>query len=168
MRLFYNARHFTSISYVEWTRMHYVGGDGIMYLGKDYLVQDISKAINGQYSAIACYTKLAEMAPTEEERKQILEIRQDEIRHYQEFYQIYVAMTGTRPTPQRTETCPVSYREGLQFALKDEQNTVDFYHNIAEKAHDAHIKKKFERAAADEQNHAVWFLYYYTKLCCKF
>lgn len=107
------------------------------------------------------------MAPTEEEKKQILEIRQDEIRHYQEFCQIYVSVTGTRPTPQITETCPASYREGLQFALKDEQNTVDFYLDIAEKTQDSLISKKFKRAAADEQNHAVWFLYYYTKLCCK-
>ena len=145
-----------------------LGGTVFMYPGTDHLVQDISKAINGQHSAIACYTKLAELAPTEEERKQILEIRQDEISHYQVFCQIYVAITGTRPTPQITETCPTSYRDGLQFALKDEQDAVDFYLNIAEKAQDAHIKKKFERAAADEQNHAVWFLYYYTKLCCKF
>lgn len=135
--------------------------------GTDHLTHDISKAINGQYSAITCYTKLAEIAPTEEERKQILEIRKDEISHYQVFCQIYVAITGTQPTPQITETCPTSYKDGLQFAFKDEQNTVDFYLDIAEKAQDPYIKEKFKRAAADEQNHAVWFLFYYTKLCCR-
>lgn len=138
-----------------------------MYSSSDHLIQDIYKAINGQYSAIACYTKLAELALTEEESKQILEIRKDEIAHYQVFSQIYVAITGTQPTPQITETCPSSYKDGLQFAFKDEQNTVDFYLNIAEKAQDPYIKEKFKRAAADEQNHAVWFLYYFTKLSCK-
>lgn len=138
-----------------------------MYPGTDNLSQEISKAINGQYSAIACYTKLAEMAPTEEERKQILEIRKDEVAHFQVFSQIYVAITGAQPTPQITEACPSSYMAGLQSSLKDEQNTVDFYLDIAEKAQDLYIKEKFKRAAADEQNHAVWFLYYYTKHCCK-
>lgn len=136
-----------------------------MYPGADHLTQDISKAINGQYSAIACYTKLAELAPTGEERKQILEIRKDEISHYQVFSQIFISITGTQPAPQMTETCPTSYKAGLQAAFKDEQETVDFYLDIAEKAQDPFIKEKFKRAAADEQNHAVWFLYYYTKFC---
>ena len=136
-----------------------------MYPGADHLTQDISKAINGQYSAIACYTKLAELAPTGEERKQILEIRKDEISHYQVFSQIFISITGTQPTPQMTETCPTSYKAGLQSAFKDEQETVDFYLDIAEKAQDPFIKEKFKRAAADEQNHAVWFLYFYTKFC---
>jgi rubrerythrin len=134
-----------------------------MYPGTDQLTQDIAKAINGQYSAIACYTKLAEMAPTNEERKQILEIRKDEIDHYQVFSQIYVAMTGIQLSPQITETCPSVYKEGLMFALKDEQNTVDFYLDIADKSQDPFISEKFKRAAADEQNHAVWFLFFYTK-----
>lgn len=135
-----------------------------MYPGTDSLAQDILKAINGQYSAIACYTKLAEMAPTEEERKQILEIRKDEISHYQVFTQIFVAITGTQPSPQITEACPTNYKDGVQFAFKDEQNTVDFYLDIAEKAQDPFVREKFKRAAADEQNHAVWFLYYFIKL----
>lgn len=138
-----------------------------MYQSADHLTQDILKAINGQYSAIACYTKLAKIAPTEEERKKIHEIRKDEINHYQVFCQIYAALTGIKPIPQITETCPSSYVDGIQFAFKDEQNTVDFYLDIAEKAQDPYIKEKFKRAAADEQNHAVWFLYYYTKLCCR-
>lgn len=138
-----------------------------MYSGTDHLTQDIAKAINGQYSAIACYTKLAEIAPNEEARKQILEIRQDEVRHYQVFSQIFNAITGTQPTPRLTETCPTGYKDGLIFAFKDEQKTVDFYLDIAEKAQDPYIKESFRRAAADEQNHAVWFLYYYTTLCCK-
>lgn len=137
-----------------------------MYPGTD-LTQDILKAINGQYSAIACYAKLAEIAFTGEERKQILEIRNDEIRHYQAFSQIYITLTGTQPTPQISKTCPSSYVEGLQFAIKDEQETVDFYHETAEKAQDPYICDTFKRAAADEQNHAVWFLYFYTKNCCR-
>ncbi|GAA3314111.1 hypothetical protein GCM10020331_005860 [Ectobacillus funiculus] len=34
-----------------------------------HLVSDITKAINGEYSAIACYAQLAEMASTEKKKK---------------------------------------------------------------------------------------------------
>lgn len=134
-----------------------------MYPGSESLNQDILKAISGEYSAIACYARLAEMAPTKEERDQILEIRKDEINHYQVFTQIYISITGTQPNPYITEACPQAYREGLHFAFKDEQETVDFYHEIADKAQEPFIKEKFRRAAADEQNHAVWFLSFIAK-----
>lgn len=55
------------------------------------------------------------------------------------------------------------YLEGLELALQDEQTTVDFYLDIADKTSDQYMKEIFRRAAADEQNHAVWFLYYFSK-----
>jgi rubrerythrin len=127
------------------------------------LARDIQKAINGEYSAIACYEKLAEMAPTQSERNQILEIRKDERRHYEAFRRIYTRLTGEQPTSELTEECPGTYRKGLDAAFIDEQETVDFYLDIAEKTLDMTIKETFRRAAADEQNHAVWFLYYLYK-----
>jgi rubrerythrin len=127
------------------------------------LVSDIEKAINGEYSAINCYTELANLTSKESERKQILEIRQDEMKHFQHFGQIYTSLTGRQPQPKIIEACPDVYLAGLEFALKDEQKTVDFYLEIAEDATDAYIKEAFRRAAADEQNHAVWFLYFFIK-----
>ncbi|MGJ7921083.1 ferritin-like domain-containing protein [Neobacillus sp. LXY-4] len=124
------------------------------------LVQDIAKAINGEYSAVLCYERIARMSRDETVRQQILEIRQDEVRHYQEFLQIYQRLTGQNPHIQPTEECPNTYREGLEFALIDEQKTVDFYLEIARETTDPVIKEVFKNAAADEQNHAVWFLYY--------
>ncbi|HDR7714083.1 ferritin-like domain-containing protein [Bacillus cereus] len=128
------------------------------------LIKDIEKAINGEYSAINCYEKLANMAPNRAEQNQIIEIRNDEIRHFQDFVQIYIHLTGKQPKPQITEECPNMYLQGLEFAIQDEQKTVDFYLDIADETSDAYIKKLLQRAAADEQNHAVWFLYYFTKL----
>ena len=124
------------------------------------LIHKLEQAINGEYSAILCYEKLARMAPNETERKQILEIREDEMKHFQVFSQIYINLTGYQPTPKVTETCPDSYKAGLEFALVDEQKTVDFYLETADGAADRSVRKAFRRAAADEQNHAVWFLYY--------
>lgn len=130
------------------------------------LIQDIQQAINGEYSAIICYEQLAKLAPSEEEQKRILEIRKDEMRHYRIFGQIYMSLTGKQPTPQMTESCATEYGSGLQAAIKDEQKTVDFYLDIADKTKDPYIHEQFRRAAADEQNHAVWFLYFYTQWCC--
>ncbi|MUG43958.1 ferritin-like domain-containing protein [Paenibacillus woosongensis] len=133
------------------------------YYRKDTgLVADIERAINGEYSAISCYEQLAGMAPHEEERNRILEIRQDEIGHFQTFSQIYTSLTGMQPVPHITEECPSEYAAGLHFAFKDEQETVDFYLDVADKAADPYIKERFKRASADEQNHAVWFLYFIT------
>jgi rubrerythrin len=129
----------------------------------NHLIGDITKAINGEYSAIACYEQLAKIAPNEEVRNRILEIRKDEIRHYQIFSQIYFTITSRQPAPQIIEQCATEYRSGLEAALKDEQETVDFYHEIADTPKDPYVSEQFRRAAADEQNHAVWFLYFYTK-----
>lgn len=126
------------------------------------LISDIAKAINGEYSAIICYEQLAKLAPNEEARNQILEIRNDEIKHYQVFTHIYFFLTRRQPTPQIIEQCETEYAAGLRASFKDEQKTTDFYLDIAEKSSDPFIKETFRRASADEQNHAVWFLYYLT------
>ncbi|CUA80654.1 ferritin-like domain-containing protein [Anoxybacillus suryakundensis] len=126
-------------------------------------MKDLEKAINGEYSAIQCYAILANLAKEEKIRKQILEIRQDEIKHFQQFEYIYMSLTGRRPQPKMIERCPNDYKSGLELALQDEQQTVDFYLEIADYTTNPYIKKVFHRAAADEQNHAVWFLYYFSK-----
>jgi rubrerythrin len=127
---------------------------------QDELAKDILRAINGEYSAILCYEELSKKANTQGEKEQIREIQQDEKRHYKEFIKIFKSLTGTVPAPKTTEKCPADYRKGLKAAFKDEQDTVDFYLDIADKADDPNIKRIFQRAAADEQNHAVWFLYF--------
>ena len=127
------------------------------------LIANIEKAINGEYTAIQCYAKLAQMAPSKGIKQQILEIREDEKRHFRQFVQIYARLTGRQPQPKILERCPNKYMKGLEFALKDEQETVDFYLDIADSAPSQYIRETFRRAAADEQNHAVWFLYFFTK-----
>lgn len=128
------------------------------------LLNDIQKAINAEYSAVACYEKLSKMAPTQKEAEQILEILNDETRHLGEFSKIYTNLTGQQPTYKIIEECPDNYIDGIEFAFTDEQEAVDFYLDIADKAQDPFIKERFRRAAADEQNHAVWFLFFFRKI----
>lgn len=134
-----------------------------MYRQNEKLITDIVKSINGEFSAIHCYAKLAHLTSKEKERKRILEIRQDEIKHFQQFGQIYTSLTGQQPQPKMIEACPDDYKNGLEYAMQDEQQTVDFYLNIADETTNPFIKEAYRRAAADEQNHAVWFLYFFIK-----
>lgn len=124
------------------------------------VINDISKAINGEYHAIYCYEILSNQAPNTEIKNRILEIRNDEIRHYHTFAQIYISLTGNQPTPKITKQCPNNYKSGVLAAFIDEQETVDFYHQIARKYNNAAIRNAFTQASADEQNHAVWYLYF--------
>ena len=124
------------------------------------VLNDILKAINGEYTAISCYELLANQAPNAEMKNRILEIRKDEIRHYETFWYLYISLTGKQPTPQLTKQCPADYKSGVLAAFIDEQETVDFYHDIARNTDNPVIRDAFTRASADEQNHAVWFLYF--------
>ena len=122
--------------------------------------EDIAKAINGEYTAIACYELLANQAPNDDIKNRILDIRNDEIRHYETFWYLYISLTGKEPTPTLTRTCPADYKSGVLASFKDEQETVDFYRSIARKTDNPIIRDAFTHASADEQNHAVWFLYF--------
>lgn len=137
--------------------------NALNYRQNQKLILDIEKAINGEYTAVQCYEKIAQMAPSETVKKQILEIQQDELSHFQAFSQIYMRLTGKQPQPQLVEECPTTFQEGLEIAFLDEQKTVDLYLEIAQESNNPTIKKAFKNAAAQEQNHAVWFLYFMNK-----
>lgn len=129
----------------------------------DVLIKQMKDAINGEYKAIKCYEKLAKMAPNDQERERILEIRNDEIKHFTELVKLYSGIFGRDPKPELMGECPDHYERGLEEALIDEQKTVDTYLTIADYATNTAIKRFFTRAAKDEQQHAVWFLYFWTK-----
>lgn len=126
----------------------------------EYLIHELTKAINGEYYAIGFYEHLANIAPDEATRKRILEIREDEIQHYQHFSYVYMSLTGKQLYPQVTEPFPQHFKSGVNAAFIDEQETVSFYYKVARHTDDPYIMTLFERAAMDEQKHAVWFLYF--------
>ena len=124
----------------------------------DQLITNLANAINGEYNAIRFYEKLAELAPNEEVRNRILEIRRDEMRHYQGFVYTYMYLTGQQPSPKISETLPTNFKSGILSAFKDEQEAVEFYHRVARETANPSISNQFRLNASDEQNHAVWFL----------
>ena len=64
------------------------------------ILMDLEKAIDGEYNAIFFYERLAQLAPNEEIRTRILEIRKDEMRHFQGFSYIFTCLTGQNPSPK--------------------------------------------------------------------
>ncbi|WP_228548333.1 ferritin-like domain-containing protein [Sporosarcina obsidiansis] len=123
-------------------------------------INNLLKAMHGEYHAIYCYEILANQAPTQDIKNKILEIRNDEMRHYQTFWVLYFQLTGKEPEIKLTEGCAKDYMSGVKAAFMDEQATVDFYHEAARKTTNPIISSAFTQASADEQNHAVWFLYF--------
>lgn len=124
------------------------------------LASEIERAVQGEYHAITCYKQLMELAPSAAERSQIGEIIADEQRHAQQFSKMFTVITNRQPTLRQIEECPKTYRAGVEAALIDEQKTVDFYRDLAERTVSPPMREMVLRAAADEQNHAVWFLYF--------
>lgn len=124
------------------------------------LILDLVKAINGEYNAIRFYEHLAQLAPNKEVKNRILEIRKDEMRHYQGFVYTYTYLTGQQPSPQINETLPQNFKSGILTAFKDEQEAVEFYHRVAREYNIPYISNQFSSNASDEQNHAVWFLFF--------
>jgi rubrerythrin len=104
------------------------------------------------------------MASDANTRKKILEIRNDEIKYYNQFVSIYISLTGRQPQPNISEECPSKFLEGRKIALKDEQETVDFYLNNSDEAQNQLIKNTFSRAASDEQNHESGFYTFIQKI----
>lgn len=123
------------------------------------LLSDLTKAINGEYNAIHFYEQLAELAPNDATKKRILEIRKDEMVHFQSFCSIYCYLTGQQYYPNLIDNPPTTFKSGVKSSFFDEQNTVEFYHQVARNTSIPYISHVFRTNAADEQNHAVWFLF---------
>lgn len=128
------------------------------------MIHNLEEAINGEYNTIYCYEHLADLAPSDEIKKRIMEIRSDEVRHYEMFWDVYYSLTGKEFQPEITKKCSTSYSAGVLAAFLDEQKTTEFYHRAMREASATEAKKAFDSAAKDEQNHAVWYLYYLTEL----
>lgn len=99
------------------------------------IVADLKMALQDEQGAIAHYTKLMEIAPSNWERTIILGIRRDEMAHA-----ITLAAWLTRLTGQMhivTEIAPPTisdFRTGVREAIKDETEAYAFYGDLANRS----------------------------------
>lgn len=128
-----------------------------MLYRQQQLLKDIEKAVNDEFQAVQFYTRLAELAPHQNDRTTILAVRQDEIKHFYRFSNDYFELSGQYPQISLQVPLPGNYRSGVQESIKEEQDTVPFYQSIASQITNPRIKGHFLRAANDEQRHAQIF-----------
>ncbi|MFA9560119.1 ferritin family protein [Evansella sp. AB-rgal1] len=129
--------------------------------GNQAFLNDLKKAIDGEYTAVTWYKTMEKMAPTNKQKEKLKLIRKDEEKHYNQFSYLHYSLTGQQYQPKLTRECPSNHLEAIRAAFVDEQETTDFYLNISDYQMQQSIKDMFRRAAADEQNHAVWFLHFH-------
>lgn len=131
--------------------------EGSEYRPHTHLMDDVTKALNEEFQAIQYYTRLAELAPNAQFRQSILEIRQDEIKHFHWFTKSYKELFGHFAPLTLGVKLPVSFQKGVHDSIKDEQEAVPFYKSIASKISNPQIRQRFIRAANDEGRHAQIF-----------
>ena len=127
------------------------------------LAIDIERAIHLKYNAINCYAELSQMAPNNLVKANIIGIRQDDIKHYEAFRQIYCILTGINLEVKPTQKCAKTWEEGVEAAFLNEQLESSFYLKLADQATNQDVKNIFYRAAMEDQIHSNWFLYYMIK-----
>lgn len=129
----------------------------------------IEQAVVGESEDRMFYTYLIENAPSAEDKQIISGIRDNEIKHFSMFRQIYFEITHRAVPMQKAEQFvpPASYCEGLKKSIMGEQNAVIKYRQIlfAMQAR-VHINMLTE-IITDEIRHGILYNYLYAKNGCK-
>lgn len=135
-------------SYSQWEKENDYNG----------FLESLQSIINKKYLAKYRYGKLINEARTTAEADIIRNIIVDELKHYEQMTAMYHSLTGREPNPDISREWLEEDNQVIYASFIAEQKNVPLYLNLSERAPTPLFKKQFERAAADEQNHAVWFL----------
>lgn len=131
-------------------------------------LQLIQGALEGETEDRMFYGYLINAAPTQEEKEIITGIRNDEIKHFGLFRQLYFELTGrTPPPPQETAfTPPPTYCAGLKKALLGEQGAVQKYRRILFALQNRRQINVLTEIITDEIRHGILYNYLYSKNEC--
>lgn len=126
------------------------------------------RAVAGETADRMFYDYLISVAPTPKEKEIIAGIRDDELKHFGMFRQIYRAFTGQYPTPLGSEDFerPDSYCDGVQRALFGELNAVELYRQIYFCLPTQRYRDMLFEIITDEIEHAAKYNYLYAKNNC--
>ncbi|MHB1314180.1 MAG: ferritin family protein [Christensenellales bacterium] len=131
-------------------------------------LRGIENAVMGEAQDRMFYEWLMAHAPNEEDKKIIAGIRDDEMRHYTMFRQMYFEMTGKTPLKEQAPAFmpPASYCHGLKDALMGEQNAVVKYRKILFAMHNRKHINMLTEIITDEIRHMGLYNYMYAKNKC--
>ncbi len=128
----------------------------------------IENALKGETEDKLFYQYLISVAKDPEDKKIIAGIRDDEMKHYQLFRQLYQELTGNVPEAVQDTAFekPASYCAGLRKALMGEQNAVTFYRRILYAMKDRRHINIMTEIITDELRHLGLYNFLYAKNKC--
>ena len=134
----------------------------------DY-IKLIAEAATSEKNDELFYDYLISIAPTEQDKQIIRDIRNDEKKHNIMFKQLYVELTGSAPAPQTNNQDefekPKSFCDGIKKALFGELQAVDKYQRIlSELRNIKHVNMLIE-IITDELKHSSKYNYLYSTNC---
>lgn len=128
----------------------------------------IEDALNGETGDRSFYQYLIGAARDAEDKKVISGIRDDEMKHYQLFRQLYYELNGNVPAlaGESAFEKPASFCSGLRKALMGEQNAVTYYRRILFAMKDRRHINMMTEIITDELRHLGLYNYLYAKNKC--
>lgn len=127
-------------------------------------IENIKDFIMDENEDAEFYTKLISLAPNEEQKKIIEDIRNDERIHTQIFRKIFTELTGvvlpaSSQMPKETTSPSFTYKEGLKKALFGELDAVKKYREIMAYMPKKDLADMFFYILSDEIRHADKYNY---------
>ena len=128
----------------------------------------IRQATEGEAEDRASYEYLISIAPSQEDRDIIDGIRNDEMKHFKLFRQLYFDITGEKLPPAQTAPFeqPASYCEGLKKALLGEQSAVVKYRRVLFAMRNRRHINMMTEIITDELRHLGLYNYLFSKNRC--
>lgn len=112
-------------------------------------------AIKNEANEIQFYNDLSTFAPNQKHKHKIYNIIEDETKHLQQFIDLYVRLTGTKPIYEVSKIVINSYEKAIEEAIDDEIRDYDFYRSLVLKTNNPFIQNVLLQAYMDEIKHAV-------------
>jgi len=127
-------------------------------------LQGIKLAVQGEREDELFYDYLISVAPTNDEKKIIASIRDDERGHNKMFRQIYKSLTGADVPAGKDEEFmkPISYIEGIKKALFGELGAVERYREIRRGLTSTIYRDMLFNIITDEIKHSAKYNYLFT------
>ncbi|RSL30393.1 cupin domain-containing protein [Salibacterium salarium] len=129
----------------------------VLARNNQHVVESILAGIKGEAEAIDFYRRLADAAPNEEHKNDILRALEDEKVHLQQFTDLYISLTGRQPVYDIDTMTFNTYNEGLQKAYEAELKDYEEYRQSYAYTQHTPFRDVFLKAGTDEIEHAERF-----------
>ncbi|MBP2258919.1 cupin domain-containing protein [Virgibacillus alimentarius] len=115
----------------------------------------VYEGIQKEAAAIDFYYRLADVAPNQKHKNEILHALEDKKEYFGQFMNLYTALTGSRPMHQNKGIRFHTYKEGLEKAYEVEVERNEAYQTYGSTSHHPFIRNIFTQAS--EKNNVQRF-----------